>query len=110
MRGEDAHPRCARARRLRDEGEVATTSTSATQEEMRGDAAGGRGRRVPVCGCVEGLSHVLDGIGLSQNPIPTLPNTIFGLAREIAPARARFRVTEDFGPFPPKNSLTKTSP
>jgi hypothetical protein len=33
--GEDAHLCCARARRWRDEGEVATASSSAAQEEMR---------------------------------------------------------------------------
>jgi hypothetical protein len=70
----------------------------------------GEGGVVPVSGCVEGFSRVLDGIGLGQNPIPTLPNMVFGLAREIAPARARFRVSGGFGPFPPQNSLTQMRP
>jgi hypothetical protein len=61
----------------------------------------GEGDVVPVSGCVEGFSRVLDGIGLGQNPIPTLLNTVFGLVGEIAPARARFRVSGGVGPFPP---------
>jgi hypothetical protein len=67
---EDAHLRCARARRWRDEGEVATASSSAAQEEMRGDAAGGRGRRRPgVWMCGEFLTCVgQDWVGSKSNP------------------------------------------
>jgi hypothetical protein len=67
---EDAHLRCARARRWRDEGEVATASSSAAQEEMRGDAAGGRGRRRPgVWMCGEFLTCVgRDWVGSKSNP------------------------------------------
>jgi hypothetical protein len=105
---EDAHLRCARAHRWRDEGEVATASSSAVQEEMRGDATGGRGRRRPsVWMCGEFLTCVgRDWVGSKSNP--HFAKYGFWADRRNRPSAGQIpRVGEFWAFFHPKTRLPK---